>query len=328
MEWGRFGQLVKELRLALIWRYGRRVRQEDLDALCGFTRTGRKGMVGRIERGEKRCVEEDVLVALANAFHLTRMERREFFLAANGVDLQHIYTSRRNMTPEEELDLLCQRLSYLHLPVFLSDPFGDILAANTLMVRLYQIPPEVIQKALHGGYLPNILYFIFSSQSKFYTMIKGSPNWEEILISIVQFFRRTSLQFRTTRYWHYLMDRLWNAEDPQVARLFRRYWSEAGYWPDLDGNLARHYHFNHPQWGPLNLMSVISEEITGGGPVYIIVYIPTDLGTLKVFHDLAKQESSESSIPVIRVAPWPLEKKEQIWVPAHWTPPSDTPWGG
>ncbi len=329
MEWGRFGHLVRELRLALRWRYGRRVRQEDLDALCGFLRTGRKGMVGRIERGEKRCLEEDVLVALADAFHLTRMERREFFLAANGVAFHHVYTGRHHMTPEQELELLCRRLSYLHLPACILDPFADIVATNLLMVRLHDISSEILQEAIRGKIFPNLLYLTFSSRLAIYEMIRGNPNWEEILISVVQFFRRISLQFRTTRYWHFLVERLWNAPDHQVARFFRRYWTEAEHWPDLDGNLSRHYHLTHPRWGPLNLITLVAEEITGAGPLYIVVYAPTDLNTMKILYSLAQEESRpDSSIPVMRLALWPLEKKEEIWIPPEWQPPVDTMWGG
>ena len=75
-----FGELVAALRQDLGWTQFELAEFADLD----------NAVISQIERGVKRHFEPNLLFQLANAFQLTTLERREFLLAASGLEQKQI----------------------------------------------------------------------------------------------------------------------------------------------------------------------------------------------------------------------------------------------
>ena len=94
-----FGKLISSLRKEHEDEDGAPWTQKRLAEECGragesFVLT--ENIISSIERG-KRNPDRDVLLALAAALRLTSSERREFFLAASGVEAADL--SRRRISP-------------------------------------------------------------------------------------------------------------------------------------------------------------------------------------------------------------------------------------
>ncbi len=317
MNWREFGKLIRELRRALATRLGRSVTQADLEQMCGFDGE-RRGIIGRLERGELRCMNEQVLVTLANTFHLTRLERREFFLAANGVSIDHIYHYPGAPTPEHELERVLRSVRRVPLPVMITDVFTDVVAANRALMNLYG-DEHIIQAIREGqnGMLANVLYFLFHPRFRFRQMFRREEDWRNLLVADVQFFRRSSLQYRSRPYWQYLMYRFMESphEDPEMQRLFTQFWALAEVEQVRDGNTTRFYDLRHPRLGALRYVALVSEEVTSRGPLYVITHIPVDDSTRRAFEGLMRRQGGSEWVTL---APWPVERKR---VPQHgWRP--------
>ncbi len=317
MRWREFGNLVYSFRRMLSRRKGRRITQRALEDLCGFT--DRRGIIGRIERGTWNHVEPEVLTRLADVFELHRWERRDFFLAGTGVPTEDIYRGLPNLSPRAELERLKDLVGMITIPAFILDPFGDIVVANRAVLLLYQISPDLLDAARRGEILPNMLYFVFSRRFRFLEMMDIQQPVDEVLLSLMQSFRRTSMHYRHTNYWKFLYERLRNSEDPQVARYFEQYWNLAEAMPSIDGNFGRLYKMKHPQWQDLEFVSGTIEEITHEGPLYVFLYLPLSPYTWTVFKTLSGTTSSWEENAFL-VAPWPLAEKERRLIPPGWRP--------
>jgi transcriptional regulator with XRE-family HTH domain len=75
-----FGELVATLRQDMNWKQSQLAEYANLD----------DAVISQIERGVKKHFEPELLFQLANVFQLTTLERREFFLAASGLDQKQI----------------------------------------------------------------------------------------------------------------------------------------------------------------------------------------------------------------------------------------------
>ena len=84
-------------------------------------------IVSAIERG-KRNLDQQTLLALADALQLTSGERKEFFLASSGIDNERI--ARPDHDPEEVLDNLLQTIRQSYLPAYVVDSYCDVVAVN------------------------------------------------------------------------------------------------------------------------------------------------------------------------------------------------------
>ena len=75
-----FGELVATLRQDMDWTQSELAEYADVN----------DAVISQIERGVKKHFEPELLFCLANVFQLTTLERREFFLAASGLDQKQI----------------------------------------------------------------------------------------------------------------------------------------------------------------------------------------------------------------------------------------------
>lgn len=303
MDWREFGLLIRHLRFELAEAEMRKITQEDLDRRCGFP----LGTVGRIERGDMRRLDQQHLVALANAFRLTQLERREFFLAANGVPTEEIYRYPGAPSPEEELKILLSNLGNFPYPAFIVDSYADLVVGHRGALALFGVTAELLTRARqYQDVVPNLIYYIFRPDFHFESFFPEPGDWFRLAVANVQAFRRMSLRYRIRPYWDYLMHRFQN-DDPRLWSNFRIFWLQAEMRRDWDGNANRRYRLRHPQWGPLDYIAVMSEEGTAHGPLYITIYVPQDDHTYQVFKQLDQAAEEERWV---FLAPWP--NKEQI----------------
>ena len=308
MNWHEFGVLIRELRKALQTRVGRSITQAELERMCSFTEKGRRGIIGRLERGEMHCMDEDVLVALADVFRLTRLERREFFLAANGVSTERIYHYPDAPEPEQEVQQIIRNVRRIPLPMMITDVFLDVVAMNRALAKLYELDEENMEKVRSGTLMPNVLYFLFHPDFGFREMFRREEDWRNLLVADIQFFRRSTLQYRAHPYWKYLMFRFMDSprEDPGMRELFTRFWTLAEVQRSVDGNTTRFYDVRHQQFGRLRYMAIVSEEVTSRGNLHVITHIPVDDATRRVFEAQMRRERGSEWV---FIAPWPLENK-------------------
>lgn len=316
MNWREFGVLVRELRRALRTRLGRPVTQADLEQMCGFTGQGRRGLIGRLERGELHCMDEEILVTLADVFRLTRLERREFFLAANGVTTAKIYRYPGAPSADQELEAILRNVRRIPLPMMITDPFADVVAANRMLLYLYGLDDEVRASLEEQGLLPNVLYFLFHPRFQFREMFRREEDWRNLLVADIQFFRRATLQYRSATYWQYLMySFLEGADNAEMRRRFNHFWALAEVDRGRDGNTTRFYDLRHPRLGGLRYMAIFAEEVTSRGSLYVVTHVPVDESTRRAFDALLRREHGGEWV---RIAPWPLERKRVP--PTGWRP--------
>lgn len=138
-----FGRLVAVLRQEQGWTQTQ---------LAGFVNVD-EDMLSNIERGTKRHISPDLLYRFANVFQLTSLERREFFLAASGLEQTQMprradqVWSGSASKPAVILDNLLDLLSCMTVPALITDVYGDIVAINPVIFHLYSIDASILQAA-------------------------------------------------------------------------------------------------------------------------------------------------------------------------------------
>ena len=323
MNYKDFGLLVRELRLALSRQRMEEITQEDLGEMINVS----GAVIGKIERGELKCLPPEYVKGLANVFELTQMERQEFFLAANGISYEEGYSTPN--TPEQELKRILDRFNKITFPAMLTDAVSDIIAVNFLMLRFYGLSSsERISELEKHPFSSNLLWYIFSSKTDFFELAASSrKEWDRVIISNVQFFRRTSLRYRTTPYWKALFQTLYSSPDRSLRTLFRKYWIETESEDDIDDyNFGRHYRIRNPMLHRkskedfddekdseiIEFVAMTSEEITGYGSLFITVYLPVSTNTRKLFDRLLEEEGMHYDgygVHYRELAGWPIDQK-------------------
>jgi len=300
-----FGELIYQLRKDLKIRgekYGDKgLTQKDLATLLG--KKSRRYVLD-LERGKRSFVRPLELIQLANAFELTELERKEFFLAGSGVSNTEIF--RKDIGTEIQQHLI----NYLHkirLPAFLTSPFSDVIAYNMIIADLYGLNIEKLEKFQTLGVPNNFIWYLLSPDSGFFELGKKSSNWEDIIISNMQFFRRASIHYRTHSYWTKLVENVF-LRDKSIAKRFEKYWDLARQRENLDCNAGRHYRlFNEDIGGSISFLALVTEEITTSASLYLTVYTPTDRNTALVFTKMADRYAGFARIPVVTFSGnWPL----------------------
>src|SRR5918996_682128 len=137
-----FGELIAALRQDLGWTQFQLAEYTEVDV----------AVISQMERGVKKFFEPPLLFQLANTFQLTTLERREFLLAASGLDQKELVRqpSASTLTDvfnvRKTLDKMIELTGQVRLPAFLWDVYGDIIAANNIIISLFTVPPEYVEK--------------------------------------------------------------------------------------------------------------------------------------------------------------------------------------
>ena len=289
-----FGQLLATLRQGLDWTQFEFAEYAEVD----------EAVVSQIERGVKKHFEPELLFSFANALQLTTLERREFLLAASGLDQKQIVRqpsagmSTDVFNVRRALEKMIELTGLVRLPAFLCDVYGDVIAANHVILSFFKLPSEYVEQAgqIPGGY--NTARFNFGKDlvaRKYVT-----DTWDQYALNSMRSFRENSLRYRAQPYFKYLMKVFRNRNE---YPLFERYWKMvSSVEQDREASID-HFLYHHDEFGEIKYISSSTVSITSFGELFLIQYLPLDGVTSQVFEQLAQQAGQG----VMRFAPWPVK---------------------
>lgn len=290
-----FGELVAALRQDLGWTQFQLAEYAELD----------DAVVSQIERGVKKHFEPELLFQLGNAFQLTTLERREFLLAASGLEQKQIVRqpsaamSTDVFNVRRMLDKMIKLTGKVRLPAFLGDVYGDVIAANNIILSFFKLPPEFVEQAdrIPAGY--STVRFNFSKDLVARSHVVD--NWDQYALDSMRTFRENSLRYRAQPYFKYLMKIFRNQNE---YPLFERYWKMVSSNQQDKEAATDHFSYRHDEFGPIEYISSSTVSITSFGELFLVHYLPLDESTSQVFEQLARQAGQG----VTTFAPWPEKR--------------------
>ena len=289
-----FGELVATLRQDLGLTQFELAEYSELD----------DAVISQIERGVKKHFEPDLLFQLVNAFQLTTLERREFLLAASGLEQKQIVRqpsaaiSTDVFNVRKVLEKMVELTGQIRLPAFLGDVYGDVIAANHIILSLFKVPPEWVGQAdqIPGGY--NTTRFNFGKELMARSHVVD--NWDQYALISMRSFREHSLRYRAQPYFKYLMKIFRNQND---YPLFERYWKMVSSVEEDKAINTDSFSFRHAEFGDIKYISSSTISMTSFGEWFLIQYLPLDERTSQIFEHLAQLAGQG----VITFAPWPVK---------------------
>jgi transcriptional regulator with XRE-family HTH domain len=290
-----FGELVAALRQDLGWTQFQLAEYTELD----------DAVVSQIERGVKKHFEPELLFKLVNAFQLTTLERREFLLAASGLEQKQIVRqpsaamSTDVFNVQKVLEKMIELIGQVRLPAFLTDVYGDLIAANNIIMSFFKVPPEYVETAgqIPGGY--NIARFNFGKDLAARSHVLD--NWDGFALKSMRTFRENSLRYRAQPYFKYLMKIFRNQNE---YPLFERYWKMVSSSEQDKEITTDHFSYRHTEFGQIKYISSSMVSITSFGELFLTQYLPLDQNTSHVFEGLAQNAGQG----VTTFAPWPEKR--------------------
>lgn len=290
-----FGELVAALRQDLGWTQFQLAEYTELD----------DAVVSQIERGVKKHFEPELLFQLGNAFQLTTLERREFLLAASGLEQKQIVRqpsaamSTDVFNVRRMLDKMIKLTGKVRLPAFLGDVYGDVIAANNIILSFFKLPPEFVEQAdrIPAGY--STVRFNFSKDLVARSHVVD--NWDQYALDSMRTFRENSLRYRAQPYFKYLMKIFRNQNE---YPLFERHWKMVSSNQQDKEAATDHFSYRHDEFGPIEYISSSTVSITSFGELFLVHYLPLDESTSQVFEQLARQAGQG----VTTFAPWPEKR--------------------
>lgn len=295
-----FGNLIASLRKehddesGLRWTQARLA--EEANSAAG-TELFTEQIVGTIERG-RRSLEENVLVALATALQLTSGERKEFFLAASGVENGRL--AREDNDPGEVLNQLSDRMDQICLPSFIVDAYYDVVASTPAMIELLGLESAGLALGYQNNdrFPYNMVKLVFSEPEhrEEYFGARAPESWPNVLYETMRAFRAVSLRYRSTEYFQGLLEEL------KRSLLFRRYWRDV-YFHEKDHFVdSRRIQFDSPRWGLLTWFYWELPALTSAGELLLCVCVPASHDTVQAFELIVQQDGATKPV---RLACWP-----------------------
>ncbi len=281
-----FGLLVKALRKSSFDEHGNRWTRETLSKAVHLT----EDQLGRLERGDRKYLDNHTLMHLADSFNLTSMERKEFFYAALGLKDEELFNQEE---PEIQFSNLLKFMEQLLVPAFLTDVYKDVVAANKAVMDLYQLTPTKIKhlSKTPAGY--NQLYLIYSSKSGVRDLI--GPLWREAAMSTLLEFRRSTLRYRHTNYFLYLLNSLLKLKD------FELDWYSSHRLVEFNDTTYEHFEYEHSFFGPVAYTATETTINTMKGDLTLVLYNPANRVTVSVVEELMKFGGNRA----LQMAAWP-----------------------
>lgn len=239
--------------------------------------------VQSIEQGKLVVIDAKTLTKLANALELTTMERKEFFFASLGLD----DSAYSQMTSKLELSKVLRTVGNIHLPAFISDGYGDIVAANMCIIHFLNISPEFIERSLRerakDPAAVNIMRIICSPESGYHSLV--GPNWKILAVRNTHFFRRITLRHRSTErfkaIWRSLMK----------DRNFQKFWVLASDKEEHsnDSDLQIYSHTHSLSNKAIQYIASVNHIITDQGEYHLSTYIPASEQTNTIFSQVVTE---------------------------------------
>ena len=290
-----FGELLSALRQDMGWTQSELAEYSSVD----------DAVISQIERGVKKYFEPELLFCLANALQMTSLERREFVLAASGMDsTQMVRQPTRGTTtdtfhPSKIIDKLLQIMREVRVPAFLNDVYGDVIATNMAVIRFFNVPTAMLENAsqIPAGY--NAMRMTFNKDLVGRTHV--SDNWDDYAMSTLLSYRVSTLRYRAKPYFKYLIKIFRN---PVEYPLFDRYWKRVS---SLEQDRIMNtdiFSYYHQTYGEINYLTFGITTMTSFGELFLSTYLARDDHTNQIFEGLIKDGGDE----VLRLAPWPQKQ--------------------
>lgn len=296
MDRKEFGILVSHLRQDLNLTQFELAENAEVDI----------AVVSQIERGVKKHLDSELLFRLANSFHLTTIERREFFLAACGLGETRIIRqpsaalATDTINAEKVLSKMVKIVEKLSIPAFIMDVYSDVIAINYIGATFFQVTPAILDIApkVPGGY--STVRMMFGKD--LHLRSKVLENWDQYAVGSMRFVRENSLRYRAKPYFQYLMK---SFQDRNEFPLFERYWRMvSSFEQDREANVDV-FSYTHADYGPLNYATATTVSITPHGELFLNQYLPLDDHTRHLFSALEQQAGQGV---VTGLASWPEKK--------------------
>lgn len=285
-----FGKIVKSLRSELIdYESGRSWNRKKLAAEANLS----ERVIGNIERGDRVKLTNEEIMRLADALHLSTMERIRFFSAAHEIE------NVRVLSPKDEqsspLDYAWQLLQTSQLPAYIIDPFFNLVGMTHTIMTFYGWTDSSIEEAVETKIGGNLLYRMFSNQG----ILRRSVDhrWDAIACSYLNLFRFTTLRHRHLDYFESLLARL--SEHDEFTRLWRQSrLNQGNFFSQIHEIRYTHERFGSVAYAPTTAMTVADQ-----GELYTISHIPLDASTADLYRCLNQREHGARII-----LPWPCWK--------------------
>jgi transcriptional regulator with XRE-family HTH domain len=287
-----FGELVSTLRQDMGWTQAQLAEFAQLDI----------AVISQVERGVKKHFDPELILCLANGLQLTTLECREFIFAASGLEESQLVrqpatgTTTDTFHPARIIDHLNSIMGQSRLPSFLNDVYGDVIAANTAVIRFFNIPALMLESAgrVPGGY--NAMRMTFGNELVGRTHV--SENWNEYAMSTMLSYRVSTLRYRAKPYFKYLMKTFRN---PLEYPLFDRFWKRVSSMEQDRIMNSDLFHYRHTEYGDIKYMTSGITTNSSFGDLFLTTYLPLDDCTNELFATFLK----DGGDTVVRFAPWP-----------------------
>jgi len=274
MDRKKFGKLISALRKEQLDRYNVSWTRQRLADESGIDQE----ILANIETGRRAILYPDLLVQLADALNLTSGERREFFLAASGVDEEHIYQPLD--TSKTALGDMLAVMDKLQQPAFLVDQYFDIVAVNPMVLEIYNVN---VNNFLDPESDPvtrfNLLRFLFASEFDEQKAMLGVFR-EKFTMTTLMLFRASSLRYRATEYFLRLYRHLYEIED--LKTYIQRKPKNERY---VDNNMF--INLDNPRLGEIRSISTSVTIASTAGELKLFALTPLSEETAKIFTSLA-----------------------------------------
>lgn len=284
-----FGHLIAALRNEQFDPIlGRAWTQKILAEHTGLT----ERIVGEIERGQRVNLDAETLLALAKAFRLSTLERREFFAAV--IEIEDFDASANTRPAAEVLEELLETLYTIHLPALIHDPFFDLIAINSLYRQFHQIPQSALKRNTNSFSLDhNYLSLFFGDKA---TLKQSAPHqWRQYVLRNILQFRYMTLRYRHTAYFQSLFRALYSDLG------FREIWSQCLYLENDTYSQIKINDYQHKKHGSVNYAMTLTSTLTPYGYLYLSVLVPRSANTEQVIANLRK----ENNLQIEKISAWP-----------------------
>lgn len=274
-----FGAILTALRLEqrnaneMPWTY------EDLSAATGIkVPTLRKMTAAGTAYGAK-SVDPKHLLLLANAFGLSSSERREFYLAAQGIPQE--WAVKKHNTYAHTKQMCAKMLTESRLPSVVWNQFADVVQINRYALMLYGLDEHTeLQQKKHSPLANNALYQAFDPAGLLRQSMPKAA-WEQFAIRNIIVFRSWSLRFRANPRYQAVKSGLWLLPD------FARLWLKTVEADDHDSMQDVYkLEITHPQLGLIAFNVLITRMPTDGDTLFVGHYVPLNAATFQLFGQL------------------------------------------
>jgi len=184
----------------------------------------------------------------------------------------------------------------IHLPSLMLDPFGDLVAINTAILKMYNVDISIFQdSSVNQATKFNIMRMCFSDEFDLQRRMMREA-WPLFAHHSIISFRTISFRYRAHPYFRYLLPEL------KKFKLFRSYWEIAHYgeYPQYFGD-STFFSAYDPKGGLIRSISSTIRAMTTHGELILYSFVPLNLKTANTFFEISKEESTK----LYRLSPWP-----------------------